>query len=245
MNIDLMIESLPKLLLGSLTTLKLLGGSLFFGFLLAVPLTFMSISQHITLRVPARSYIYFFRGTPALVQIFLIYYGLAQFDAVKASIFWPLLRQPMVCALLTLSLHTAAYTAVILRGAIEAVPSGQIEAAKAAGMSRFSTYRRIIFPQALLFALPAYGNEVISMMKATSLASTITIIELTDVSKTIVSQTFKPYEVFITATLIYLTIAYVLSHIVLSLEKRLSRHMRPMPETLSVQNKDVVTNYGS
>lgn len=236
MNTQLMMESLPSLLQGAWITLQLLFSSLFFGIILAVPLALMRISSNPFLSWPTRAYIYFFRGTPALVQIFLIYYGLAQFGFVRQSFVWPFLRQAYICALFTLSLHTAAYTAVILRGAIEAVPFGQIEAARAAGMSRFGTYHRIIFPQALRLALPAYSNEAISMMKATSLASTITIMELTGTANTIVSQTFVPYEIFITAALIYLSIAYVLSSVISYAEHRLSRHMRPIPVSVVSEN---------
>jgi polar amino acid transport system permease protein/octopine/nopaline transport system permease protein len=228
MNFDLMIESLPALLKGTVITLQLLAASLACGMLIAIPTAILRINGSAPIRFLLHCYISFFRGTPLLVQIFLVYYGLAQFDVVRDSIFWPYLRQAWVCAVLTFSLNTAAYTAYILRGAIQAVPAGEIEAARACGMSTALAYRTIILPHAFRLALPAYGNEAISMLKSTSLASTITVTELTGVANTIVARTFAPYELFITAALIYLAITYVLTSALRALENRLSRHKRPL-----------------
>ncbi|MEW9310272.1 ABC transporter permease [Labrys neptuniae] len=231
MNFDLMLESLPALLKGTAITLQLLAASLACGMLIAVPVAILRINGNRVVRLILHCYIYFFRGTPLLVQIFLVYYGLAQFDVVRDSALWPYLRQASVCAILTFSLNTAAYTAYILRGAIQAVPAGEIEAARACGMSTALAYRSIILPHAFRLALPAYGNEVVSMLKSTSLASTITVMELTGVANTIVARTFAPYELFITAALIYLAITYVLTSALRALEHRLSRHRRPLVQT--------------
>lgn len=231
MNLDLMLESLPALLKGTAITLQLLAASLLLGMLIAVPVAILRINGNGVVRLILHCYIYFFRGTPLLVQIFLVYYGLAQFEVVRDSALWPYLRQASVCAILTFSLNTAAYTAYILRGAIQAVPAGEIEAARACGMSTALAYRTIILPHAFRLALPAYGNEVVSMLKSTSLASTITVMELTGVANTIVARTFAPYELFITAALIYLAITYVLTSGLRALEHRLSRHRRPLVQS--------------
>ncbi|MCA0000209.1 MULTISPECIES: ABC transporter permease [unclassified Mesorhizobium] len=230
MNFELMVESLPALLSATVTTIELLVASLFCGMAVALPVAILRVSGPAPVRLLLHWYIYFFRGTPLLVQIFLVYYGLAQLEVVRDSFLWPYLRQAWVCAILTFSLNTAAYTAYILRGAIEAVPAGEIEAARACGMSTALTYRTTILPGAFRIALPAYGNEVVSMLKSTSLASTITVMELTGAANTIVARTFAPYELFITAALIYLTITYVLTTALRALEYRLSRHTRPLGE---------------
>lgn len=234
MNWSLMLESIPALFHGALVTVQLLLMTLVCGGLLALPLGIIAANGRPIFRLPVMGYITFFRGTPLLVQVFLIYYGLSQFQIVRTSIFWPVLREAWFCALLTLALHTAAYTANILRGAILAIPSGQTEAAVALGMRPSLIYRLVILPQAFRIGMPAYGNEMISMMKATSLASTITIMELTGTANTIVARTYAPYEVFISAALIYLCVAWLLSRLVRTIEARLSRHMRP---ALEAQNK--------
>ena len=156
-------------------------------------------------------YVFLFRSTPLLVQIFLIYYGLGQFAAVRESFLWPLLKEAYWCAILALTLNTAAYTGEIMRGGIQAVPFGQIEAARALGMSRPLLYRRIVLPQALRTILPAYGNEMIQMVQATSLASAITLIELTGAARTIASRSFQPVEMFIIAGAIYLAMNFVIA----------------------------------
>ncbi len=230
MNWSLVLESIPALLYGALATVQLLLMTLICGGLLALPLGIVAANGRPMFRLPVMGYITFFRGTPLLVQIFLVYYGVSQFQIVRSSVFWPVLREAWFCALLTLALHTAAYTANILRGAILAIPAGQKEAAIALGMRPSLIYRLVILPQAFRIGMPAYGNEMISMMKATSLASTITIMELTGTANTIVARTYAPYEVFISAALIYLCVAWMLSRLVRAIEARLSRHMRPAVE---------------
>ena len=159
MDFELMLDSIPALLRGSILTFELVGLSMLFGMLMAMPLALMRVSKRIWCVAPAYGYIFFFRGTPLLVQIFLVYYGLSQFDWVKESIIWPILREPYWCAIIAFTLNTAAYTGEILRGAIQAIPHGQIEAAQSVGMSRIMLLRRIIAPQALVIALPGYSNE--------------------------------------------------------------------------------------
>ncbi|MET0517464.1 MAG: ABC transporter permease, partial [Burkholderiaceae bacterium] len=148
-------------------------------------------------------YTYVFRGTPMLVQLFLIYYGLAQFDAVRESIAWPWLSSAWFCACLTFVLNTGAYTTEIVAGAIRALPAGEIEAAKALGMSRAVMLRRIVLPSALRRALPAYSNEAIFMLHGTSLASIVTLLDLTGAARQVNSTYYIPFEAFITAAAFY------------------------------------------
>ncbi len=225
MNLDVITANLPKLLQGAALTLELVALSLLAGALLALPLALMRVSERRWLRLPAYAYIFVFRGTPLLVQIFLVYYGLGQFAGVRASALWPILREPYWCAIIAFALNTAAYTAEILRGAIQAVPVGEVEAAKAFGMSRALSLRRIILPRALRIALPAYGNEVILMLKGSALASTITLLDLTGMARTIIARTYMPVEIFLAAGLIYLAITFVFVQLFRLLERRLGRHL--------------------
>ena len=148
MNFEVIVDNLPRLLEGALLTVELVVLALLLGMVFALPAALMRVSENWWLRAPAYGYIFFFRGTPLLVQIFLIYYGLGQFEAIRESALWPVLREPYWCAIIAFALNTGAYTAEILRGAIEAVPTGQIEAARAFGMSKTLCYRRVILPQA-------------------------------------------------------------------------------------------------
>ena len=215
-------EALPALLAGVPLTLELAALSLVLGFGLAVLAALARMHRLLLLSVPASAYIYVFRGTPLLVQIFLIYYGLGQFPAVRESAAWIVLREPFWCAIIALTLNTGAYSAEIIRGGIQSVPWGQVEAARACGMSGWLLFRRIVFPIAIRQALPAYGNEIILMVKSTSLASTITLLEVTGIARKIIAQTFLPIEIFIVAGAIYLTINFLVTRGVRWLERRLS-----------------------
>ncbi len=230
MDFALMWESLPKLLEGAGMTFQLVFASLALGFFVAVGIALLRLSSFRAISAVAYSYVFVFRGTPLLVQIFLIYYGLGQFEAVRESFLWPFFREPYWCAILALTMNTGAYTSEIIRGGIQSVPWGQVEAARACGMSGPLLFRRIIFPVAIRQALPAYGNEIILMVKSTSLASTITILEITGIARKIISQTFLPVEIFIVAGAIYLTINFVVTRGVRYLEYRLSPHLRRSPE---------------
>jgi octopine/nopaline transport system permease protein len=174
-----------------------------------------------------RGYVFVLRGTPLLLQIFLIYYGLGQFGFVRNSIFWPFLREPYWCAILALSLNTAAYTSEIIRGGLQAVPRGTTEAARVCGMSGILIYRRIILPLAIRQALPAYGNELIAMVKSTSLASIVTLMEISGIAYAIISETYRALEVFLCAGTLYLLLCFLLTRAVFAVEYRLSPHLRP------------------
>ncbi len=169
MNWSLMAEAFPRLLEGAGLTLQLTLMSLVAGFILALPLSLARTSSSPLLSRPVQAYAFLFRGTPLLVQLFLIYYGAGQIDWIRTSPAWILLRDPYWCALIAFTLNNAAYTAEILRGGIRAVPAGEIEAAKALGMPYLLRTRRIVLPAALRIALPAYANEVVLMLKASSL----------------------------------------------------------------------------
>ena len=221
MKWDVIIKWLPKLLEGAYLTLELVAIAVLVGLLIAIPLGMARASRHWYVRALPFSYIFFFRGTPLLLQLFLVYYGLAQFDAVRQGPFWPYLRDPYWCALIAMTMHTAAYIAEIIRGAIQAVPPGEVEAARSLGMSRAQTMWYIILPRAARIGLPAYSNEVILMLKASSLASTITLLELTGMARTIIARTYLPVEIFFAAGLFYLVMTFILVQVFRWLERKL------------------------
>ncbi|MEO1329441.1 MAG: ABC transporter permease [Pseudomonadota bacterium] len=227
MDFELIANAAPQLIAGLDETLLLAASALVLGFFLAVPLALMNLSPMRWVRVIAEGYVYIFRSTPLLVQIFLIYYGSGQFRAAFESVgLWVLFREAWFCAIFAFTLNSAAYASQIIRGGLMSVPAGQIEAARAIGMSAGKTFFRITFPIAIRQALPGYGNEIILMVKATSLASTITILEITGVAKKIIAATFQPIEVFLIAGAIYLSINFIVTRGVALMEGRLNRHQR-------------------
>ena len=226
MNFELMIETFPKLLSGLNLTIQLVTISLFLGFCLAIGLALLRLSNNTFLSFFAKTYVFYIRGTPLLVQIFLIYYGIAQFEIIRESFVWSFFKEAYWCGILALTLNTCAYSSEIIRGGIQSVPFGQIESAKSVGMSRFLLYRRIILPIAFRQALPAYGNEMILMVKATSLVSTITLMEVTGIARLIIAKTFSPVEIFIVAGLIYLTINFIVTRLVNYCEIKLTPYLR-------------------
>jgi His/Glu/Gln/Arg/opine family amino acid ABC transporter permease subunit len=195
------------------------------GLVIAVPVALARLSENRIVHGLATAYSLFFRGTPLLVQIFLVYFGLGQFDFVRDSFLWPLLREAYVCALITFSLNTAAYSGEILRGGILAVPHGEVEAAKACGMSSWQAYRLVILPRAFSIILPAYSNEVIILLKGTSLASTITLMELMGQAQFAASNTYQPIQVFVIAGVIYYVLTLIITRIFRWLEGRYTRHV--------------------
>ena len=226
MNFELMIETFPKLLSGLNLTMQLVTISLFIGFCLAIGLALLRLSNNTFLSFFAKTYVFYFRGTPLLVQIFLIYYGIAQFEIIRETFVWSFFKEAYWCGILALTLNTCAYSSEIIRGGIQSVAFGQIESAKSVGMSRFLLYRRIILPIAFRQALPAYGNEIILMVKATSLVSTITLMEVTGIARLIIAKTFSPVEIFIVAGLIYLTINFIVTRLVNFCEIKLTPYLR-------------------
>ncbi len=227
MDFEVIADSIPNLLGGMVLTIELTVLSIAIGLACAIPLALMRVSNNPALWMPVYGYIFYFRGTPLLVQIFLIYYGSGQFREVFEDLgLWRFFREPYFCAVLTLTLNTAAYTAEILRGAIRAVPFGEVEAARACGMSRGLLFRRIMLPKAFRLALPAYSNEVVFLFQATSLVSIITLLDLTGIARIIVARSFAVYEIYIAAAVIYLIVTYGILYIFRRVEHRLSGHLR-------------------
>lgn len=210
MQWDVILQALPKLLQGVVLTLELVALSCVAGLIFAIPMGIARASTRWYVRSLPYGYIFLFRGTPLLVQLFLVYYGLAQFESVRQGPLWPYLRDPFWCAVITMTMHTTAYIAEIVRGALQAVPAGEIEAARALGMSKTQTLLFITLPRAIRIGLPAYSNEVILMLKGSALASTVTLLELTGMARTIIARTYLPVEIFFAAGVMYLLIAYVL-----------------------------------
>lgn len=222
-------DNLPDFMDGLWVTVQLTAISVSLGLALALPVAFARVNRY--LKPLAYGFIFFFRGTPLLVQFFLVYYGAGQFRAeFEAAGLWRgTFREAWFCGLFTLTLNTAAYTAEIIRGAIMAVPRGEIEAGRACGMSGATLYRRIILPKAARLALPAYGNEVIFLMQATSLASLITIMDLTGIARKLVAKSFAVYEVYLFTGLIYLLLTYSIIFVLRRIEKKLNAHLPEQP----------------
>ena len=219
MNWDVIITWLPRLAQGALLTIELVAVAVVTGLILAIPTGIARASRHWYVRAVPYGYIFFFRGTPLLVQLFLVYYGLAQFDAVRNSSMWPYLRSPFWCATATMTLHTAAYIAEIMRGAIHAVPVGEVEAARALGMSRRQALLHIILPRAARIGLPAYTNEVILMLKASAVVYTVTLYDIMGMARTISSRTYEQMFFFLYAGALYLAITIGLTWIFRGIER--------------------------
>ena len=222
MDLDLMINSFPKLLSAAAITLKLLSVSLIIGLFIGLFFAILRINKNIFISKFAYGYSYVFRGTPLLVQIFIIYFGLGQIEYLRSTVLWVILKEPYWCAIIAFALNTGAYTSEILRSAFQTIKPGIIEAGKSLGISNKVIFYKIQIPIAIRQSLPAYGNEIILMMKGTSLASTVTIMDLTGVAKYIISTTFKPIEVFIVAGGIYLFITFIIHNLIKFLEKKYS-----------------------
>ena len=221
MDLDLMINSLPKLLSATLTTLKLLSLSLIFGLIIGLIFAIMRLSKNKFISNFSYGFSYIFRGTPLLVQIFIIYFGLGQIEYLRSTILWTILKEPYWCAIIAFSLNTGAYTSEILRSAFQTIKPGLVEAGKSLGISSKIIFYKIQIPIAIKQSLPAYGNEIILMLKGTSLASTVTLMDLTGVAKYIISTTFKPVEVFIVAGSIYLFLTFLIHNFIKFAEKRM------------------------
>ena len=222
MDVNLMITSLPKLLGAAVITLKLLSLSLIFGLFIGLLFAILRMNKNPIINKFAYGYSYVFRGTPLLVQIFIIYFGLGQIEYFRSTFLWVVFKEPYWCAIIAFALNTGAYTSEILRSAFETIKPGIIEAGKSLGISNKIIFYKIQIPVAIRQSLPAYGNEIILMMKGTSLASTVTIMDLTGVAKHIVSTTYKPLEVFLLAGSIYLFMTFLIHNLIKYLEKKYS-----------------------
>tara|TARA_Y100001935_G_scaffold142346_1_gene117670 strand:+ start:42 stop:719 length:678 start_codon:yes stop_codon:yes gene_type:complete len=221
-DFELMINSFPKLLNAAAITLKLLSISLLIGLFIGLLFAILRLNKNLFINRFAYGYSYLFRGTPLLVQIFIIYFGLGQIEYLRTTFLWTILKEPYWCAIIAFSLNTGAYTSEILRSAFQTIKPGIIEAGKSLGISNKIIFYKIQIPVAIRQSLPAYGNEIILMMKGTSLASTVTLMDLTGVAKYIISTTFRPVEVFIVAGGIYLFMTFIIHNVIKFLEKKYS-----------------------
>ena len=220
MDLDFALEHLPRLLKAAKLTIELTLLSLFFGIFVGIFFAVLRTSNNKIFFYISYYYSYVLRGTPLLVQIFIIYFGLAQIEWIRESFLWIFLKEPYSCAILAFTLNTGAYSSEIFRSAFETINKGIIEAAKGLGLNKINTFFKIKLPIAIRQSLPAYGNEMILMLKGTSLASTVTLLDLTGVAKHIISTTFRPVEVFIIAGSIYLLMTFIIHNFIKFLEKR-------------------------
>ena len=219
---DLMIESLPKLLNATKLTIQLTLLSLFFGIFVGVFFAILRTGKNKFFYYIAYYYSYILRGTPLLVQVFVIYFGLGQVEWIRQSFLWIVLKEPYSCAILAFTLNTGAYSSEIFRSAFDTINEGVLEAAAGLGLNKIHTFFKIKLPIVIKQSLPAYGNEMILMLKGTSLASTVTLLDLTGVAKYIISTTFRPVEVFIVAGSIYLIMTFIIHSFIKYLEKKFS-----------------------
>ncbi|WP_322046048.1 ABC transporter permease [Paraburkholderia sp. J67] len=239
MDFEFFCDTLSQLLGALPVTIELFVASVSLGAVLALCLTWMRLSGISYLEKFSKGYVFVFRGTPLLIQLFLIYYGIGQFSVVRESLLWPVLRDPFACAVLTLALCTAGYSAEIFRGGVLAIPSSQMEAARALGMSRWLLFRRVILPVALRQLLPAYSTEIILMMKSTSLASLVTVMEMTGVAQRIIASTYRTTEVFLCAAAIYLVLNFFIVRALSAFEYCLTPYRRPMRQRTSPKESAV------
>jgi len=225
-DVSLIFDSVPRIALGTGLTLQLLLLSLAIGTAIGVAAALMRVSGNPLLAWPSFAYTYVIRGTPMLVQLFLIYYGVSQFEAVRASALWPILREPYWCAVVAFSINCGAYTAEIVRGGIQGVDKGLHEAGRALGLSPARRFVHVTAPIAIRLSLPAYSNEIISLLKGTALVSMITMSDITGVARDIVARTFAPYEIFIAAAIVYVSIAWLIQIGLRRVEWRANRYLR-------------------
>jgi len=207
-------------------TLLLLLASLPIGFILSLIFALGRVSKNKFLSKTIEYYIFIIRGTPLLVQIYLIYFGLGSIKVIRDSFLWIILKEPFWCGVLALTINTVAYGSEIFRGGIQAVSQGQIESGKSLGFTRIGLLRKIIFPIALRRVLPTYGNELILMVKATSLISLTTYMEMTGVARRLMAITWAPVEAFLAAGILYLFLNLLMVQFIKYLEWKYNPHLR-------------------
>ncbi|WP_077530927.1 ABC transporter permease [Vreelandella utahensis] len=213
---------------GLVTTVQLVFLSLVIGLFLAVPLAILRTIRNPFVSGPVWLYTYIFRGTPLLIQLYIIYYGIGQIEGIQETFWWDIFRDPFYPALLAFTLNTAAYTTEIIRGALMATPQGEVEAAKAYGMSWALRMRRIVLPSAFRRAIQAYSNEVIFMLHASAIASVVTIVDLTGAARDIYSRFYAPFTAFVAVALVYMALTFLIVYGFRRLEQHLLKHQRPL-----------------
>lgn len=211
------VTYLSDFLSGTIITLTLTLSAIALGLMLAIIFTIGTTFANSWVKKPIAALVFFITGTPLLVQIFLLYYGVGQFEWIRATSLWIVLREPMACAIIALSLNTAAYTSILLQGAIQSVPKSEVAACEALAMTKWQAFKWVIFPRAFRIAIPAYSNEVIMILKSSSLASTITLLEIMGVTQALIAQTYQPIEWYMVAGVIYL----ILNFFIIMLFKKL------------------------
>ena len=216
----------PRMVHGLGVTLQLVLTSIILGAILSLPIALARMSRSKILSSVSYAYVYFFRGTPLIAQLYLIYYGLGSFRLFFESInMWWFFKEAYFCALFAFTLNTAAYQAEILRGAIESVPRGQTEASHALGLGRISSFRKVILPQALMVALRPYGNEIILMIKGSAIVAVVTVFDLMGETKYAYSRTFD-FQMYLWAAILYLIIVEALRNGWNWIDRRLTKHLK-------------------
>ena len=226
MDFELAYNNFFILITGLDETLILVIISLSLGFIISIPFSIARASSNKILSNSVYYYVFVIRGTPLLVQIYLIYFGLGTIPAVRESFLWIFLKEPFWCGVIALVINTVAYTTEIFRGGIESVTKGQIESCKSLGMNKFTMYAKIILPCAFRQALPGYGNEMILMVKSTSLISLTTYMEMTGLARNIMYKTYAPIEAFLAAGSIYLFLNFLVVQFIKFLEWKYNPHLR-------------------
>jgi polar amino acid transport system permease protein len=225
MNFDILERYGPRMLEGLVVTIELVAISVAIGALLAVPIALARLHRNPILRTISFAYVYFFRGTPLLAQVFLVYYGSGQFRPFFESAgLWWFFRDAFFCCVLTFTLNTAAYQAEILRGAIRAVARGQTEAAMSLGLRPYQTFIKVVLPQALIVALRPLGNEVVLMVKGSAVAAIVTVFDLMGATRLAFARSFD-ISVYLWAAVLYLIVVESLRRFWNVLERRLTRHL--------------------
>jgi len=222
MSFELFLPAFKAIQHGIWLSLLITVSAFVVGQIFALPIALALTSPKKWLRYPASTYTFMVRGSPLLVQLFIVYYGLGQVEFIRESFLWPLLRSALYCAIITIGLNSAAYTAEVIAGAIRQLPKGQTEAASALGLRKFTALRKVIFPQVYRSILPALGNELVLVMKGSTLASAVTVMEMTGAARVFVAKTYAPFETFLIAGAIYLIIGAVFGSIVRSIEIRVA-----------------------
>lgn len=208
MDFSIIINEYQFYLEGLWTTTWLVSFALLFGLCIAVPMGILRSSKNKIIKFPIWAFMYFFRGSPLLVQLFIIYYGAAQFEWLRESWMWNYFQEAWFCALLAFTLNTSAYTAEIVRGVISTMPQGELEAAKAYGMSKWQRLRRITLPNSIRRALPAYSNEIIFMIHGSAIAGIVTIVDITGAARVVNARYYAPFEAYLAAAFLYMCLTF-------------------------------------
>jgi arginine/ornithine transport system permease protein len=218
-------DSLPRMLNGMLTTVALTATALVLGLAVAIPITLARMSARPLLSLPAAAFVMFFRGTPALILLYLVYYGLAQLSVVHDGPLWLIFADAFACAVIGLTLNHASYLVEILRGGLDAVPAGVTEASAALGISPRQTFTRIRFPLAMRYALKAYQNEVVMFAKGTAIVGVITVVDLTATANEVFERTYDPVTPMLLAAALYWSMVNLMRIGFQLLDRALNRHL--------------------